>query len=90
MDLANITWQFQVIVTLDESEIKVFKKRIPQGFITSIPLRGQITSIFIVGAKEEWEKAQKIWVLVILVKLMFPSWEGGEKRKKKHHLKLKP
>ncbi len=84
MDLANITWRFQVIVTLDENKIIVFKKRIPQGFITSIPLKGQITSIFIVGAKEEWEKAQKIWVPIMLVKSMFPSREGGGKKRKKN------
>jgi hypothetical protein len=43
----------------NESKIKVFKKGIPQGFNTSIPLGGQIAPISTVGAKEEWKKAQQ-------------------------------
>jgi hypothetical protein len=47
------------MTTLDESKIRVFRKGIPQGFHTSIPLGGQIAPISTVGAKEEWKKTQK-------------------------------
>jgi hypothetical protein len=41
------------MTTPDESKIRVFRKGIPQGFNTSIPLGGQIAPISTVSAKDK-------------------------------------
>jgi urease accessory protein UreE len=49
----------QVILTPEESKIKVFRKGNSKGFSTSISLGGQTHPIATEGDKLEWKKAQK-------------------------------
>lgn len=55
----KIEWWDQVIVKPEEIRIIVFNKGISQGLKGWIPNGGQSCPISILGAKEEWKKAQK-------------------------------